>query len=1121
MPNQAGTLELLARELGYALSPLAQYLTADEVRTLFAELGVQFPPELLNHSGFTSALNTGAAAATAISQVLTQLSTAITNGDAGAILQYGLKLLSDIPPVIDAIKAIAVELNKLANESEMPPQVSAFAAALPTTLIDFLLVRYVELRLPGLTSALVLTGVIERPFDPGDPNDPTKPPYIARSLHLKRLSTLLRSPLDQIAEVYGWNGSGFDGHLVVAHFQQFLAALNVWSVAQPPPPAVPTVVDSWPFRLETDTSGVRLTFKMSVEDGFDLTLPISSQWAMHLVSSGQFAAGTEARITSPTTVVFVPPSNGTLNAEVKAEFVGSPVAPETALTLLGQTGASRLEAASLRVAFGLQATWDVNQQQAIGALLVQAAISGGKVIIDTGSGGGLLAQLLSNLRAEATFDLRATWSPATGLRLEGGAGIEIRIPVSVTLGPVTLQSLYLRSALGTDGDIPFEVSSGLDVTLGPLTITVDRIGIEGLLSFPNGGGGNLGPADFSIGFKPPNGLGLAVEAGPISGGGFVQRSPGPPERFAGALALKLTSFAVVAFGLFERTPSGQIAFVMVLGIRFSPGFQLGFGFALNGVGGLVAINRRADADALRERLVSGTAGNVLFAEDPIRDAPTLLGDLRALFPSADGIVVVGPTLQLTWLALARFDLALVIELPGPTRIILLGVARFQVGGESGAPAIVQIRFDILGVLDFVKRLVSFDAALVNSRLLQIFHLTGTAAFRLSTAERPYVLLTIGGFHPAFNPEPAVLPPIARVGLTFEMNVGARLWLRLEAYLALTSNTFQVGAALEVGVEVGPLNALGFLSFDALIQFKPFYFTIRFSAGFCVRWGSFTLAGVRATGTLSGPGPLVLSASFTLEILFFEISWDGSFRLGEEDQAPPETVDSLVQALGPELAVVGNLQATASEDREVATAAKLTATCAVVPPYGQLTWSQKRAPLNVALERFEGVPLKAPQAVVVEAQGATGISEDWFSPGTFINLSQSEGLNRSGFERLQAGIQFGFGYQVSETVSHDIEVKTIRLPELPKSPEQDGLQLLLPLFSQLFMSAIYGRTAPGAALSKPPLIGVSDELWQVQAANGTVMATGLKQTDAHQRARAIGGTALPMGDAKGALDLGGS
>ena len=46
---------------------------------------------------------------------------------------------------------------------------------------------------------------------------------------------------------------------------------------------------------------------------------------------------------------------------------------------------------------------------------------------------------------------------------------------------------------------------------------------------------------------------------------------------------------------------------------FLPPIQLSFGFSLDRVGGIVGVNRRADTDALRAAVRTGTAGDVLFA----------------------------------------------------------------------------------------------------------------------------------------------------------------------------------------------------------------------------------------------------------------------------------------------------------------------------------------------------------------------------------------------------------------------------------------------------------------------------------------------------------------------------
>ena len=69
--------------------------------------------------------------------------------------------------------------------------------------------------------------------------------------------------------------------------------------------------------------------------------------------------------------------------------------------------------------------------------------------------------------------------------------------------------------------------------------------------------------------------------------------------------------------------------------------HIAYGIFWIGVGGIIGINRRADTDALRERLTAGAVGNMLFAEDPIRNAPMLLGDLGALFPSKAGSTCSG------------------------------------------------------------------------------------------------------------------------------------------------------------------------------------------------------------------------------------------------------------------------------------------------------------------------------------------------------------------------------------------------------------------------------------------------------------------------------------------------
>ena len=99
---------------------------------------------------------------------------------------------------------------------------------------------------------------------------------------------------------------------------------------------------------------------------------------------------------------------------------------------------------------------------------------------------------------------------------------------------------------------------------------------------------------------------------------FSRRAPGRRVSLA-VSALKVIGIGVGAFALFGEA-DGAPAFVGILGIRLPlPGVQIGFGFAVTGVGGLVGINRRADTDVLREQLASGTSGQILFCDDPTEE----------------------------------------------------------------------------------------------------------------------------------------------------------------------------------------------------------------------------------------------------------------------------------------------------------------------------------------------------------------------------------------------------------------------------------------------------------------------------------------------------------------------
>jgi hypothetical protein len=714
-------------------------------------------------------------------------------------------------------------------------------------------------------------------------------------------------------------------------------------------------------------------------------------------------------------------------------------------------------------------------------------------------------------------DVALAWVEGKGIQFNLGSTLETMFVIEKRFGPevvgVKLHDIRLR--------VPVEAASGefrtraeirlhASVEVGTFLIaTVDGPGAWG--GFWKDRLGDATSERYYFGLLPPTGAGVQLSFPPITGGGYLERKElaSGAERWGGVLTLGLAKFAVTALGIWERQPNGDTSFIAVLGVRFPfPGIQVGFGLSLTGIGGLLGLDRRIDGDALRERLTSGAAGNVLFLEDPIRSAPTIIGDLGALFPAQEGVVISGPTFQLSWAGgLARVDVGLIFEFTGPalTRVLLLGSLKIESPGKVKDKPLLRLRLDIVGLLDLPKQTLEFDATLIDSTALEVFDLTGDAAFRSSWGANPYVLLSIGGFFPGWDPSPIVVPDLTRVALTSGSFLGQGTHLRFEAYFAIGSSTLQLGARVEAGLTLGPLNAIGFLSFDALIEFDPLYFEIRFSAGMAIRWNAVTLAGVKVSGAITGPGPLLLKGRACIEILFFEICASCELPIGGDNQPPPPPSIEPVQAAGQAL-TAANVYGEGGDDDVRLVPAQTVSGEALVAPTGRLVWSQTRLPLDVLLDFVDGQPVTARQAVVATSPVGRGTVDDWFAPGRYVNLNEAEALNGPSFERLRAGLVLGFDERsASGTRMHTVEFETIRLPR------RTSVRLPSLALAGVLVEAVGARLATPAAADGPPQVTVSPAGWSVYEAGGAEVAVGRRASDALARARATRAVAVADGD----------
>ena len=671
--------------------------------------------------------------------------------------------------------------------------------------------------------------------------------------------------------------------------------------------------------------------------------------------------------------------------------------------------------------------------------------------------------------------------------------------------------------------------------LAELAANVAKLGSEGIH-----GGIDLGPVHLQVGsallvIEPPKFLGAtasspAVAIGPfqigeiaatmsspfgggkgLPGGGSLLRLPGNGG-YGGTLELPLGPVQINAAAVLAAI-DGQSSFLAIMGATFLPPIQLSFGFSLDRVGGIVGINRRADSEALRAAVRTGTAGDVLFAVRPPTSPLALVIAADHLFPFNRGTHLIGPSLKLAWLSfgpegsLIGLDLAVIVEIP-TGKIAILGVARASI---PGLPFILNLRLDVLGLFDPVEQLASIDASLVDSHVLGIFEVYGDAAMRFSWGAVGYLVVTVGGFYPGFNPEPAHLPALRRIGLAIDNPIPI-IEVRAEGYFAVTSNSIQLGGRWEIGISLG-IEAHGFVQVDAIVQFRPFHFEARVAAGFDVSAGGFSFASVTLEGSIAGPGPIVIRGSLSIDVFLFEISWDETFTLGSGPSDTLPTPPLLIDVIFEEMSKPENVQTESIGDPHVVLSPRPGGgLLATVPPTGTLQVGQRRAPLGMLIDRVDGRPLSGPQGVKVTG-GSADVTER-FSPGTYITLSDAEALNRPPFDVLPSGRVLSLADPaLSESAIPD--ARTVRQMTISNGVVSEGEKgRSVDLVAMVALVTAAGK--PPALSNAAPLVTATQEVWTATSTASTFSSA----TAAHQFVRYNAGVAQASADAAAPLNMAG-
>ncbi len=459
MAESPGTLEQLTLVLGRVLQPLETRLAAGDVLGLLTELGLTLPPQLVADQGFLTGIQTGAASAGALPDLIAKLTTAIEAEDgaaavtaAGQVIQAGRSVVSSFSTIADALQAAAAGLPGVDAAT-----VTAFAGELPGRLLSYLVIGFLESAHPVLASAAALIGVVERTPMPGTSGDPTQPAYIRRELDLSRAGDFLQSPGDLLRSVYGWGEPAFGGADLLLRLWDLLSAAGVSAGFDPPTATAPAALHFQLLKITPDASlsppGLLAALSVPITDGVSLTIPLFKPgWSAVLQAQGALDAGASATITPPAALA-LQPVTGSVSGSLSLGFEGQPVPPAATLLLLGQAGGSRAEATAIEVSFGVAFSWASGSGTATGGLTAGAQVKGGSILIDLSSGDGFLQAITGGAQITSNFSLGLTWGP-TGLHIDGSGALEIAIPAHISIGPIDIEQLVISTGRRLTGRCP-------------------------------------------------------------------------------------------------------------------------------------------------------------------------------------------------------------------------------------------------------------------------------------------------------------------------------------------------------------------------------------------------------------------------------------------------------------------------------------------------------------------------------------------------------------------------------------------------------------------------------------------------------------------------------------------
>jgi hypothetical protein len=477
-------------------------------------------------------------------------------------------------------------------------------------LFDLYLIQAAAVASRPVFDVAVLLGWFELQKHEADPAT-FQVAHLRHVVHWDRVPILFSDPARLFRETYGWGTTTFDPdtlvtrlggvlqHLATEVRRRELPAIPLARLHGGTPPAhqpqiqllLPLLGSSGSLTGEVGISvfGLPPTTPATSDGGLGLApyaagtaslrIPLSSTLSLGMSAQADLGSGLALVLRPGSDPVLLTGLNqeqsgvGGPGAEVQLDLTLAIPQGAEAMTLLSIEGA-KIEASSI----ALSVSVIVDDDGSDATLRLQ--IQGGRVTL-TPEDLPFLGTAASTDGLSAETDVDVSWSHRDGVRLGGRAGLKANWTINRRIGPVTLDVLEVALAT-TGGGVALTVAVNAMVEFGPVRLVVDQIGVRAAIT---PGPGNLGSADLTIRPTPPTGIGVAIDAPTVVGGGFLFFDSEKGE-YGGILQLEVAeTIAVKGIGLLTtRLPDGSKGFSLVILIS-SEGFApIQLGVHLNGGG---------------------------------------------------------------------------------------------------------------------------------------------------------------------------------------------------------------------------------------------------------------------------------------------------------------------------------------------------------------------------------------------------------------------------------------------------------------------------------------------------------------------------------------------------------